>query len=262
MIAFHSEGPPNDAGLSLTKAATHLEKYFSPFVDTYTSYTPKKLLELGYEVKDYSKQYSMKKNPGYAATGFGYWKPLIIWLKLNEIKNDEIIYYQDANIFKYPQLLNINTNIKQFCNLVLKNRDIFVPHHNTIAPIRMYCKRDTIDRLSEGQPQWYLNKLMFRAAHFVCKKTDLTMKFVREWLVECCNLDNITPQTVRRYTFFKWHTAEQGVLNMLLYKYIKKVLLPDKKYKTCLDLKQIYETLLRENGNIKCADDMAEVKQA
>jgi hypothetical protein len=251
MVIFYSEGRPNDNGLNLSNSAYHLEKYCFSSVDTFTSYTPKKLNDMGYEIKNYSNQFTMNRNPGYAATGFGFWKPLIILLKLNEINYGDIVYYQDINIIKYPQLLNINTYIKEFCNLVLKKRDIFMANHKNKALMKMYCKGDVISRLSEGEPDWYLNKDMFRAAHFICRKTELTVKIVKEWLDECSILDNLTPKTIKKYNFFMWHTAEQAVINMILYKYIKKNILTgfDKKYKTTVDLAKVYKMLIKENND-------------
>ena len=109
MISFYSEGYPHDNGLNLEKEANRLKEWYSNEIDSFTLYNPRSLKEMGYTIIDYSKdpKYNMQFNKGYSAVGLGYWRPLILYLKLKEINYGDIIYQQDCNVSKYPLILEI-----------------------------------------------------------------------------------------------------------------------------------------------------------
>jgi hypothetical protein len=248
MITFFSQGPPHDKGLNLQKAANSLEQKYVNYVDSFTKYSPKVLKNMGHPLVDYSAEYQPENNQGYPATGFGYWRPLIIFLKLQEIENGDILFQQDCNVEKNPQFLNLAENVKNFANLALKNRDFFIAHHHHPAEMRFYVKGDLIDKITGDDFDWYLNKPMFRISHFLCRKTDVTMKIVKEWL-DLCTPENLIPPSIKIYDKFDHHTMEQAVLNLIIYKYIRSGYLTNiylKEYNVFHDLGQVYQIMLRE----------------
>jgi hypothetical protein len=248
MITFFSQGPPHDGGLNLEKSSNIFEQHYSKFVDSFTKYSPKILNDMGYSLVDYSKQHECKQNPGFSAIGFGYWRPLIIFLKLKELNEGDIFLQHDCNVEKYPQFLKLGNNVKNFANIALRNRDFFMAHHHFPAEIRFYVKGDLIDKIAGDDFSWYLNKPMFRIAHFLCRKSDLTMKIVKEWL-DLCTPDNLLLHSKKVYEGFRHHTMEQAVLNMIIYKYIRSSSLPEnylKEYNVNHDLFRVYGMMLSE----------------
>jgi hypothetical protein len=252
MITFYSEGRPKDNGLNLKNQAERLKEDYSKYVDSFTLYTPSILKSLGHPLIDYSKDpnFIMKYNAGYNAVGLGYWRPLIILLKLQEMEFGDILYQQDCNVFKYPQILKLGKNIKKLCDCVLKDNDFFVAYHNNNILIRKCCKGDLINKMSNGDPQWYLNRLMVRTSHFICRKTELSMRLVTEWLANCTT-ENLSPNSNMNYPGFSHHTAEQSVFNMLYYKYVKdEIVNPiNTAYSTECDLNVVYKKIMRIQNN-------------
>ena len=78
-------------------------------VDGYKFYTPSIIKQLGYH--NHMLEFEpglVSQNKGMNMVGNCAWRPLIILLEMEKIKDNDIVVYRDINCNKYPTLKNFN----------------------------------------------------------------------------------------------------------------------------------------------------------
>ena len=129
LVFFFSEGPPNDNGLNLSHVKDNIIRFAKPYFDNIEFYTPSKLKIMGYNNYVKERKQNLKwMNKGLSKTGNGAWRPLIMLLELEKIKEGDIIVYKDCNTSK-RHCINYN-NIKNIIDECLEQFDFFVPFEN------------------------------------------------------------------------------------------------------------------------------------
>jgi hypothetical protein len=83
LVAFYSEGHPNDNGLNLSKNKELVLQQIKHF-NNISFYTPKilKNMGMGEYVKEYENSGLVSMNPGMSKIGFCAWRPKILLLEL------------------------------------------------------------------------------------------------------------------------------------------------------------------------------------
>ena len=232
LILFYTKGPPFDVGLNLEKEA---EAVYSEAIESFDSvqmYTPEICRGI---FKDHEAIFTDQRkwvmqqaanmtetfewSENWAAINFLLWKPSLINHLLNhcnQISNDDIIFYHDINITRYPEYL---TGIKKWKSYILKE----IHNNSTLlfTDYKMKLKHDVKRELLERSKLW--NYRSSRQPHIwagamAFRKDSNAQKFVSEWLDVCLDINNLSPVTSYQHTkkFIK-HSQEQACLSVLYY---------------------------------------------
>ncbi len=228
-ISFYTEGQPYDECINMTESKNKYQDAISPYVDTIKFYTPRELAS-NPDTEIYIRPFNTKPNPynpGVHKIGFLRWKPYIILKALESVKDNEIVYYRDGNIIKYPTIVDGCNETRDLINLVLSNTDIFVPIENyPILRMKKNVKREIFEAIGEYNND-YLESYGYNSSIVICRKTELSIKIIREWL-EKCMIDELIIYDAKQnqHPEFGWNVQEQSILNVILKKYVSRHELP------------------------------------
>lgn len=230
-VSFYTEGTPHDLCTNMTQAKQEYENRISSYVDTVNFYTPR-VLNKNDETSKYVQPFSTNANPynpGVHHIGFLRWKPYIILEILRAVDDGDIVYYRDGNVFKYPAILDGVEQTRELLNFVLKsnNTDIFVPVENhPYLKMKKNVKREIFEELGKFNEE-YWESYGFNTSIVVCKKSDMSIKIIEEWLHGCMKDNLITYETTpNQHPEFGWNVQEQSILNVILKRHILQGTLP------------------------------------
>ena len=223
LVIFHSEGPPHDNGLKIN----NLQPLFNiakTHVNNIEVYTPRKLKSMGYEkyVQEYPNTGLVKCNPGMKNIGFCAWRPLIIKLELDKMKEGDILVYRDCNIHKYKGLLNYN-NFSDICLKFLKicNFDFCILREKEHLPLKYHCKTNIIRELGNNENFYYEFPLLI-SNFIIIRKSKISEELNNEWLKYCEIKEYIDGEIYGElYKDFRWSTPEQSILSIIIASWIK-----------------------------------------
>lgn len=147
--------------------------------------------------------------------GLWLWKPYLIQQQLNKLNEGDILFYCDAGCFF----------IRNVCRMLQNsNDDIFA----FILPLKefQFTKRDTFNCI-DGMQELYMKQNQFLATYMGFRKSERSMKFVKEWLEICCNPVAITPDSNLRKSpndiNFISAREDQSIFSLLCKKYEVKI---------------------------------------
>lgn len=146
--------------------------------------------------------------------GYWLWKPYIILNQLLTLKDNDILFYLDS---KYYFL----EDFKLLYHDYMLNHDLLVWKNKPNEPsyfMKNWCKMDVIQRYNLYDKVFLENESDCWAGAIVVKKTDHSVKLIREWLDMACIYDNITdsPSTLDNHQEFIEHRHDQSLLNVVL----------------------------------------------
>lgn len=145
--------------------------------------------------------------------GYWLWKPFIISQILNQIEEDSIIFYLDSGDTFLP-------GVKNKIEELSKDRDIIIS--TSFFSQKDYTKRDCFHFMNCDSEE-YWNAHQVEAGIVAFKNTQLSKKFVNEWLEFCKNkfivsdLSNISGKP--NFPSFIDHRHDQSILTNLCVKY-------------------------------------------
>lgn len=226
LVLFYSEGGEHDGGLDLTKEKDVILECAGHQVDHIEVYSPRILRELGYAdyVKEYPDPGVVSKNPGLNMIGFCAWRPLIMRLEMEKVRDGDIVVYRDINFDKPP--VDIYGNLKNydyFRNVIERlmneytgNFDFMVTRDGDFIKTREHCKTNVIRELAID-PEFTAEFPLLISNFLVFRKTRVSEELLLEWQTACQNeewidgyvYDTLDPE-------FKWHTPEQGILTVII----------------------------------------------
>ena len=156
--------------------------------------------------------------------GYGYWswKPYIILEQLTKINDEDILIYMDASRYEPDGFKNSCLGVIDFMN---KNNIDLLPGFETTFKNYQMIKKSCLDFFNLDNEEFKNINNIFTSPMFL-KKTDFTLKFIREWLENCLIEENVSYQDLSDIGG-KVHIYDQAVLNCLLYKYQVKSFKPD-----------------------------------
>ena len=163
--------------------------------------------------KEFKKKYNnilTKKRGG----GYWLWKPYIIYKTMKDLTYGDYLFYCDSGVY---YINSIDYLIK--C-LEINEQDIMIFDLPLIE--KQWTKMDAF-LIMNCLGAEYTDKNQRLASFFLMKKTDLTMKFLEDYLYYCCNdaiisdNENICGKDNDKY--FIDHRHDQSILSLLSNKY-------------------------------------------
>ncbi|TKB98626.1 FkbM family methyltransferase [Pedobacter cryophilus] len=148
--------------------------------------------------------------------GLGYWiwKPFIILEALKKLNDGDVVIYSDCGI----EIIN---NINPLIDICLNKTDILL-FQNSDFNNKLWTKRDCFI-LMDCDNKKYWDGMHCDAAFCLFKKSDLSIKFIEEWLLHSCNINVISslPNICGENNFkeFIEHRWDQSILSLLAIKY-------------------------------------------
>ena len=144
------------------------------------------------------------------------------------MNDNDIVFYIDSKYYF----------IKEFTNIILdymKNNDLIVwknKPNEPIYPMNILCKMDVIQKYNMYDTIINKNAIDCWGGALVVKKTENSMKYIKEWLDMCCIYEDITdtPSKLQNYSGFYEHRHDQTLLSIILYKYNIDMLFFDKSF--------------------------------
>lgn len=217
-VGFYSEGNDKDKALDLTIEKNIIETNLKKKVDGYKFYTPSIIKQLGYH--NHMLEFEpglVSQNKGMNMVGNCAWRPLIILLEMEKIKDNDIVVYRDINCNKYPTLKNFN-NFKTKVKQILKDvdYDFAIARHDTRITIIEHCKTNIIKEVALDEE--FTSKFPLLLSTFlIFKKTPISIEFLKEWNRLCLVRKYIDGEPYGVLSKkFKWSTPEQSIMSVIV----------------------------------------------
>lgn len=230
-VVFYTEGNPNDEGSDLTKVVRTVRSLVEEAGHEFDAYTPKRLYQMGAGelVKAYPDKYNLGNNPNTHKFGLFSWKPFTILHALSTMEKDDVIFYLDANIAKYPTLRLVIQSINTIINKALNFCDFYIGRELTeqILKASDFCSIRQIEEIG-GNSLFVQNFPLLIANNIIAKVSDFAFDILLDWLAMCRVKEYILPPTKEeeKSPNFKWFCADQSILNMIIARHIEEGLLP------------------------------------
>lgn len=225
LVAFYSEGPPHDNGLDLSTNKQLFLKKASPHFNNITIYTPSIMrnMKLDKYVKEHMNTGLVSMNPGMSKVGFGAWKPKILLLELDKLKDGDILIYRDCNIKKY-HTLGYYRDIRNIAqrSLCICGFDFFIPRENKKFKLRQFTKTNVIRELGENHIFTYEFPNLQVGLLTVVRKSKISMEIIQEWENACLNDKWINGKQYGKLDKeFRWSCPEQSLLGVIISNWVR-----------------------------------------
>jgi len=184
--------------------------------DTFTAWTPKRLLASGFEQVTQSIPLSER------GSGYWAWKPYIINEKLLEIPEGDIVLYCDIGR-SYPYKL-LDQPLDGFINWMKQNNQEYIPGVEIPwnGPISAWTKRDALVLTECDVPDTYV-KSPIQASFSIWVANMSSRKFVKQWLDLCIQRRLISDDSsicgLGELPGFIEHRHDQALLTLCCYKF-------------------------------------------
>lgn len=146
--------------------------------------------------------------------GLWLWKPYLIKKTLDNMKNEEILFYCDSGALFFRSAKGIISKLQE--------QDVWV----SMLPLKekQFTKQQTFD-IMECNREEYKESAQVSGTFCAFKKTELSTRFVDEWLQYCCVIEALAPPEDKKKeaTYFYDHREDQSILSLLVKKYKLKV---------------------------------------
>lgn len=161
-------------------------------------------------LQDYSKHFEYKRGAGY-----WYWKPKIIRMTLDKMKDGDELLYCDTGC-------EIKSNLNSLFDLLLK-QDIIPFQLTDYHPDKKWTKYDLIKFINSSKED--IESHQITATYILLKKTDRVIKLIDEWLIIGGILHNIddSKSESKNDDMFIEHRHDQSIWSLLIKKYNYKV---------------------------------------
>lgn len=207
---------------------------FKHIFSSSTIYSPEYLMEnnvLGYSPELYNKSYPEFSQHHAHKRGcshsFWRWKPFVILHHLSLLQDDDILFYQDINTFKYPYLTaDSSVNMVPLIHKLMDSAvfDILILYESDPdLLIRNFCRKDLFDKI-QVRKKVFGNVPLIQGNRLFIRKTGRSMNIVKEWLNYCLQDEFIFPPSFIPETDWEkgWHTHDQAILQLTLCKQIQR----------------------------------------
>lgn len=193
----------NDKYKRTKRFSLKMAKYFGRF-DSFIQYSPDDIDKNFYEKN--KEILSIDKG-----NGLWLWKPYFIYKTLLGVNYNDIVFYCDAGSFF---IRNANKILK-----TMKD-DIWVSDIPLIE--KQYTKKECFF-LMDCNEEFYRESNQIQANFIAIRKNEKTIRFIKEWLDYCCNINIISPISnnlkFKNDSIFIEHREDQSVLSLLCKKW-------------------------------------------
>jgi hypothetical protein len=159
--------------------------------------------------------------------GYWLWKPILINKILKIVNENDIIFYLDSQYYFTENFTNLYQEYMQ-------NNDILIWKNKPNCPVyfmKNFCKMDVIKKYNLYDKVFKENLEDCWAGAIIIKKTQNTIKYMKEWLDMCCVYEDITDSASieKNDQQYREHRHDQSLLSIVMNKYnIKKQYFPRK----------------------------------
>lgn len=227
MVAFATEGPPEDSGKPLAEAAEKFRKAAHGRFESIRIHTPKTLRSLDSSWAELTSDLSTKIksddrfvetlpwNEDWARIGLSRWKPRLIHHELiSQMTNQgDIVFYHDSDVIKYPLYL---TGLRRWAPWLKKrmtNLDVLAFNDHDGARLWEDVKPELIEHYLAGKEIETLEHLW--AGAIAIRKSADGIRFARTW-ADHTSFEAVSPFTrLPSPDGFHWNSCEQAVLTVL-----------------------------------------------
>jgi hypothetical protein len=163
-----------------------------------------------YTIEDIDDEFYKKNEKIFnSEIGAGYWlwKPYLILKTLEQMNENEIVFYLDLGDF-------LHNNIKNFViEHTIRNGGFFLVEGHHINS--KWTKKDCLT-LMDCDSDLYKNSIQLEAGCCAFQKNEKTIKFVKEWLFFCQNYDIVSKDNIlENESNFIEHRYDQSILTNL-----------------------------------------------
>lgn len=134
--------------------------------------------------------------------GLWLWKPYFVLKTLETMEDNDILFYLDSGAFF---VRDIRTVVEQM------NDDIFV---NELPLVEYQWTKQSVIQTVSKDAYYNANSNQILATYFIIRKTNYSMKFVKNWLDLCCREELINPHSSERDDCIS-HREDQSLLSLL-----------------------------------------------
>ena len=147
--------------------------------------------------------------------GYWLWKP---WIILNALLHESVPWH-DGFVLYLDSGNHYVRDIRSLVEDALSHSDISAPAL-TCCIESDWTKRDALIALDADTPE-ITDRPQIAAYFILVRKTELSVAFIKQWLVACENehLIGDAPSTASNYPMFHHHVNDQSVLSILFRKY-------------------------------------------
>lgn len=229
-LTFYSEGFPYDKGIPLKNQMFTVRHLVAQAGHNFMAFSPSRLKAIGASevVREYPLP-DLKNNFGLMKIGMGAWKPLIILLALEDLREDEVLFYNDVNFYKYKSYYQRIGVLDQMAEKALSNGVDFFTQREFIdqgAKAYHFSHRLQFEEIAGGT-EFAKQFPLCNVSPIIVRPTLLSRQILLEWLMLCRMERFILPLTDESpHPEFRHFTPEQAILNMLLIRWIQEGKLP------------------------------------
>lgn len=172
-------------------------------------------MAIPYGPNDLDKEFC-EKNKGILkhkrGAGYWIWKPYIILDRLRKLNSEDVLMYCDSGSHFIHDIEPLFNQFKEYGKPVMTFGNRYVE--------KVWTKRDLFMLLDCDNPEFTDSKQR-HAGFVITKKTDLSLKFFKEWLslIQKPHLVTDTPSENPNYRGFREHRHDQSILSLLAKKY-------------------------------------------
>jgi hypothetical protein len=161
-------------------------------------------------------------NPKMNLVGFCAWKPLIMLLEMEKMRDGDILIYRDCNCEKYGQLKQFGDDFEKKVEKILDicKFDFFIPQESETLFLVNHVKSNVINDLAIDVE--FTKKFPLLIANIlICRKSATSIAILEDWKNNCSVDAYINGETYAEpYDGFRWYTPEQGILSVLISNYV------------------------------------------
>ena len=139
--------------------------------------------------------------------GLWLWKPYFILKTLNDVEDDDIVFYSDSAAF-------FVRSVKPIVSLT-KEKGIWI----SVLPLfeEQFTKRSVFEEIGCTELK-YQDSVQFSASFLAFKKCDKSIEFVTSWLKQCCKKEMLmfdSRKDINESDTFIAHREDQSILSLL-----------------------------------------------
>ncbi len=154
------------------------------------------------------------KEDGTVSRGFGYWvwKPKVILMALEELKENDILFYLDIG-FEFNS--SKSHTLREWINQINQNEIM-----GMIAnfPEKNWQKMDTLVHFGLDKNEEFLNSMTYAAGFIALKKTAKNIKIIQEWMkvfYEHWEFVDDSPSKIPNLACFIENRHDQAIWNII-----------------------------------------------
>ena len=185
--------------------AIKMAKKYGNF-DKIISYFPEDIDEL---FKKKNKDILTQKRGG----GYWLWKPYFIYKTLQELNYGDYLFYSDSGACFLKSVDILIKELEKYNQDIMGYEIGMIESQWTKKELFLYLKMDDVKYSKTNQ---------IMGGFVLCKKTEETMKFFKEYLEVACNEINITDKMIEKINQerdFIEHRHDQSIFSLLYKKY-------------------------------------------